>query len=488
MEQHPEVKQTHVGVVFLTTDRVWKMKKSVDTGFLDFTNREDRERVCHREVELNRRLAPDVYHGVADLYGPDGEPCEHFVVMDRMPDHRRLSTLITDPRIGMDEVRQVARSLCRFHRDADRSEHINSAATPEAVRQRWTNLFAQLRDSAGRLVDGSRVDSAERRAMDYLDGRSELFTERVDGNHIVDGHGDILAEDIFCLPDGPRILDCLEFDDRIRWLDQLDDVAFLAMDLEYRHRGDLARELIATYRQCSDDTAPPSLVDHYIGYRALVRARVAAVRAGQIGQDRPEGEPMRQEVAGHLDLTITRLASAQVRLVLVGGLPGTGKSTLATHLSRQLGFITLSSDRVRKELAGLPEDEPVPAARRDAIYRPEMTDRVYGELILRARELLSRGYSVIIDASWSDGRHRRRAHDAARRTHSALVALRCHTARPTASKRLRERAPQASDADENVATTMAAEADRWPEATALDTSGSERDAARHAIEIIYARS
>lgn len=276
----PEVSvhQTHIGVVFLIGERAYKLKKPIRTDFLDFGTRERRERACHREVELNRRLAPDAYLGVADVRGPDGEPCDHLVVMARMPGQRRLSTIIADPGsgsgTGADEVRQIARTVAAFHSTAERSPEIAAAGTRDAVRDRWDGVLDGLRPTGGNAppVDVD-VDMLERLATRFLAGREALFADRVDAGRIVDGHGDLLAEDIFCLPDGPQILDCLEFDDRLRWVDGLDDAAFLAMDLEHHGRPDLAAAFLDQYAQFTADPAPASLRHHYVAYRAAVRSR-----------------------------------------------------------------------------------------------------------------------------------------------------------------------------------------------------------------------
>ncbi len=160
-------------------------------------------------------------------------------------------------------------------------------------------------------------------ARRFLAGREPLFDRRVAGGRIIDGHGDLLADDIYCLADGPRVLDCLDFDDRLRWLDGLDDAAFLAMDLERLGAPDLARHFTDWYAEYSGDPAPASLRHHYVAYRALVRAKIARIRAAQ---DEPAAGCEAQQLA---DIALRHLRAGAVTLVLVGGLPGTGKSTLA---------------------------------------------------------------------------------------------------------------------------------------------------------------
>lgn len=210
--------ETHAAIVFFVGDRAYKLKKPVDLGFLDFRRRVDREAVCHREVELNRRLAPDVYLGVADIEGPEGEPCDHLVVMRRMPTDRRLSTLVRSGAPVADDLRRLARDLAGFHSRACRGPAISAEGGRGALLGRWDATFAQLRPFHGDPLDPGAAAEVEERTHEFLAGREPLFAERVAGGHIVDGHGDLIADDIFCLPDGPRALDCLEFDDRLRYL------------------------------------------------------------------------------------------------------------------------------------------------------------------------------------------------------------------------------------------------------------------------------
>lgn len=221
--------------------------------------------------------------------------------------------------------------------------------------------------------------------MRYLDGREPLLARRIAEGRIVDGHGDLLAEDIFDLPDGFRILDCLDFDDRLRYVDCVDDIAFLAMDLEFLGHRHLSESLLADYLRATGDSAPTSLVDHYTAYRALVRAKVSVIRFGQ-GEDAARGHSRR-----HLEIADRRSQRAAVRLTLIGGLPGTGKSTVAEHLSATTGSTLLASDQVRKELAAAEEVRGQVGTYGVGLYSPAEKTHVYSELLTRARPLLVTG-------------------------------------------------------------------------------------------------
>ncbi len=335
------VHETHIGIVLLLGDRAYKLKKPVRTPFLDFSTREQRLAALQRELRLNRRLAPDVYLGLADVsaVSPDGgpvagDPAEHVLVMRRMPADRRLATLVRSGADVDEDLRALARLVAAFHAGADRGPEIAVEGGRDALRARWRANIAELQPFRGTVLDASTVDAIEALAMRFLAGRGPLFADRIAHDRVVDGHGDLIAGDVFCLDDGPRVLDCLEFDDRLRYVDVLDDVAFLAMDLERLGRPDLAERFLDAYVEFSADPAPSSLRHHYIAYRAVVRAKVACLRHAQ------GDESAAAEAVQHTDIALQHLRAGDVRLVLVGGLPGTGKTTLAGGLADRFGAVT----------------------------------------------------------------------------------------------------------------------------------------------------
>lgn len=473
-----QVHETHIGVVLMWGERAYKLKKPVDVGFADFSTRERRRQACHREVALNRRIAPDVYLGVADVTDTEGQPCDHLVVMRRMPEQRRLTTLLARGEPLHDEVRAVAHLLADFHASAQRGPEIDREGGRDALAARWRDnleLVARYRDE---VVDEGVHREIRERAERFLGGREDLFAARAAEGRIVDGHGDLLTDDIFCLPDGPRVLDCLDFDDRLRWLDGLDDAAFLAMDLERHGRPDLAGHFLGCYADFSGDPAPASLRHHYIAYRAFVRAKVACVRHGQ--GDQAAAPAARRDA----DLALTHLRDGAVRLILVGGLPGTGKSTLAGLLGDRLGTTVLSSDRLRKELAGLDPATPADAGYREGLYSPEHTERTYTALLERAGVLLRRGESVVLDASWTRQAPREQAARLAHEAHADLTQLRCTAPPEAAAERIRSRARGASDATSAVATAMAADSEPWPSAGTVDTSDDPEHSLAQALALL----
>ncbi|WP_433604124.1 AAA family ATPase [Prescottella agglutinans] len=460
--------ETHSGVVFLLGGRVYKAKKPIRTDFLDFRSRDARRAVCAREVELNRRLAPDVYLGVVELPDPGAADGEPLVVMRRMPEAARLSTLVRGVD-GGDRIDAIADTVARFHTRALRGPDIAAEGAETAVRRRWSNNIRETRALGQDVLTDDRLDALERRVLRYLDGRGALFAERVAAGRIVDGHGDLLADDIFWLGDGPRILDCLEFDDRLRYLDGVDDIACLAMDLEFLGRPDLAGRLFERYAATADDPAPGSLRHHYVAYRAFMRAKVDCVRHLQ---GRAEST---QDALRHTALAEAHLDRGAVRLAIVGGLPATGKSTVARALAAEVGAVLVSSDAIRREFFAAERAADPDLGFGRGRYAAEATARVYEALLDRARPHLDRGVSVVLDASWIDADWRKRATEVAAEARADLVQLRCVAPPEVTGRRLLERAATARDHDSEatpeIARAMTGRADAWPEATDIDTGG-----------------
>ena len=465
------VVETHTATLFFVGDRVYKVKKPLAFGFADFSTYEARRRACHDEVALNRRLAPDVYLGVDTVLDPTGAACESMVVMRRMPENRRLAELVraaatpTADSEVLDAIRSIARQLTAFHARCATSPEIAQFAGADAIRGLWSTNLEQMRRFVPRYLEPGLLDELGELSERYLAGRAPLFRERQDRGLIRDGHGDLLADDIFCLPDGPRILDCLEFDRGLRVGDVLGDVAFLAMDLEHLGRPDLARLLVDEYARFSGEHHPRSLEHLYVAYRAAVRSKVNCIRADQLGE---AGARFAADAGAFADLAVRHLLATRPRLLLIGGLPGTGKSAVAEGLTQaDPSWVLLRSDVVRKELAGT--DGPAPAQFGQGLYTPEARGRTYDGLLHRARRCLEQGESVILDASWSSSDVRAAASRLAGETRSELVAMRCVAPRGVALDRITRRHGDASDADASVALAMARTADPWPEATVLDT-------------------
>lgn len=467
----PAVVETHSSVIVFVDDRAYKARKPVDLGFLDNRTVEARRRVSRAEVELNSRMAPDVYHGVFEVHDADGEVVDHVVVMRRLPAERSLATVVDrDAGTAARMLDVVAEQLARLHAASPQHEEIHRAGRPETVAGLWRESLDHMRALSVGQDAPEVLDDLDALSSAWLAGRGRLLHERIADGRIVDGHGDLLAADIYCLDDGPRVIDCLEFDDRLRFGDALLDAGFLVMDLDRRGHPDLARRFLDAYRRASGDEAPQSLLHLYTAYRAVVRSKVSAIRAEQ--SSGPESGRAAREALELAAWAVDALLRARVRLVLVGGVSGSGKSTLARTLAGRLDATLVRSDVVRKELAGLDPQQTATSAPGTGLYEPGSTERTYTEMLDRASELLATGHSVVLDATWLDVGQRIRAETAAADARAELVEIECTAPREVLIDRIARRrraGGDVSDATEEVLDEQLAARRVWPDALQVDT-------------------
>jgi aminoglycoside phosphotransferase family enzyme/predicted kinase len=472
----PTMRETHVSILAFTRDRVWKCKKAVRFPFVDLSTAALRRANCEREVALNRRLTDDVYLGVVPLDDGRGNIVDHLVEMRRLPDDRRLASLCAGGG-GEECVDRLADRLVAFHAAAPTGGEIDRAGSPEVQMRLWERSREELQAFYGTVLDADACEAVASGAAQYLRGRTALLFDRIAGGRIRDGHGDLLADDVFCLADGPRVLDCLEFDPELRYGDVLADVAFLAMDLERLERADLARRFLDRYRSGAGDRWPPTLADLYLAYRAIVRTKVACLR---IVDDPAAAGTARTLLA----LAARHLARGRVRMVLIGGPPASGKSTLANVVAARTGWAVLRSDEIRKGLAGIAPSTRATEPRDEGLYSPNWTDRTYAALLAAAAEELRHGQSVLLDASWPDADRRAAAARVARETDSELTAFVCRVEPSIADARAARRAAlatDASDAGPAITAELRARFEPWPDAVTIDTDGVPDELARQAL-------
>jgi aminoglycoside phosphotransferase family enzyme/predicted kinase len=461
--------ETHMSVLAFQGDRVYKVKKPVRFAFADLSTPELRRADCEREVALNRRFAPDVYLGVLPLTDAAGAVVDHAVEMVRLPDNRRLAAIVADGEPVRACLEHLARDFAAAHRVAATGGRVDNAAGSDAIAALWDAGIEQLAPYEDFVLPAGTARCVASLARRYVSGRGPVFAARVAAGRARDGHGDLLADDVFCLDEGPRAIDCLEFDDRLRFGDVLSDIAFLAMDLERLGRHDLAHMFLDEYRRAAGDEWPDSLAHMYVAYRAHVRAKVACLRHDQ-------GDPDAAAAAcSLLALAHRHLEAGRVRLVVVGGPPASGKSTLAAAIAEHTGWMLLRSDVVRKEGLRDTDARRIDAPLDTGLYEPATTRRTYDTLLARAQAALATGSSVVLDASWSDPERRLDAYRVARESASDVVALHCDAPEDVRVERASLRSTSehdASDAGPEVAALLTARFAEWPEATTVDTTRS----------------
>lgn len=280
-----ELVQTHISLVFLTDNYVYKIKKPVNFGFLDFSTLEKRKRYCEKEVELNKRLSPNVYLGVLpvtqdnDTVAIDGKgrTIEYAVKMRKLSMERLMIRLLKEDRVSREMVENVARKIALFHSEAAGSKEIDRFGSIDMIRTNTDENFAQTEKYVGKSISKSQFDTIRNFTEDYLKQRTQLFNKRVAESKIKDCHGDLHLEHI-CITEPITIFDCIEFNDRFRYSDTAADIAFLAMDLDFNRRRDLSEALMNSYVEFSGDEGVLDLLNFYKVYRAYVRGKVTSFR------------------------------------------------------------------------------------------------------------------------------------------------------------------------------------------------------------------
>ncbi len=428
---HVEHIQTHISSVFLTGQLAYKLKKPMNFGFLDFSTPELRRQNCEAEVRLNRRLAPNVYLGVEPItlegerpvLGGSGEIVDWLVVMRQLDGELLGPRVLERGELGAVLMDTLVDLLVPFYEDAATGEGVDRYGTVEAVAFNTDENFTQTEAYVGTALSRRRFDDVRAYTDAFMRDRADLFARRIVEGRVRDGHGDLHLGNIFFTAT-PVIFDCIEFNDRFRCGDVAVDLAFLAMDLDFRGRSDLARHFIDGYVRRAGDHELPDLLDFYRCYRAWVRGKVSCFATGDpdIGAD---------EAAQYLDSArqYFQLAhryaggTSQPLLVVVFGLMGTGKTSLATHLAQRYGFHLVSSDSVRKRLAGVGEETRVYVPYGAGIYGEDMNRRTYAEMCRQASSLLAGDLPVVLDGSFKDNAERGPVIDLAQRAGARLLFI-----------------------------------------------------------------
>ena len=445
--------QTHISYVFLAGDEVYKVKKPVRFAFLDFSTLERRSHFCHEEVRLNRRLAGDTYRDVVAICAQDGGfalasedsagAVEYAVRMRRLPADRMLVTLLARGAADADLIDAIAARMAAFHAAADASPEVSRGGDPAVIAGLLEDDFREVDALHGDTISAADDTAIRRFCRDFLRTHEAQLRRRQGEGRIRDGHGDLHAEHV-CCTDPLIIFDCIEFNPSFRHRDVAAEMAFLAMDLVYHRRADLADRLVARYAELARDPDLPSLVPFYACQRAYIRAKVESLKSAEAEVDAEARAAARQSAVAHFALAY-RYTWAYTRcLVVVFGLSGTGKSTVAAALHDRTGFVHLNSDATRKRLAGVPTTARPGAA----LYTPALSAATYAALYAAAGEALAGGRSAILDATFQLRAHRDAVRDVARRAGAPILFVECVCPEDEVRRRLRERGRRGDDASD----------------------------------------
>jgi uncharacterized protein len=445
--------QTQMSFVFVGGQYVYKIKKPVNLGYLDYTTLEQRLFFCRKELELNRRLCPDTYLEVVsvnrcgDRYAVNGEGdiVEWAVMMRRLPTDRMMDRLLVGDGVTEEMTARLAVKLADFHCRAETGGEINSFGSLEAITRNTEENFNQTEKYVGRAISKKLYDRIAGYTRSFLASSVPLFQKRMEEGHIRDCHGDLHAAHV-CFADGICVFDCIEFNDRFRYGDNASEVAFLAMDIDRQGRADLAASFVNAYVSASGDAGLKELLPFYKCYRAYVRGKVACFKLDDPYVSEAERRKALEDATAYFELAYSYTLPGPVLFITVG-LVGCGKSTLAGALAGRLGLVVISSDVTRKRLADVPQAEHRFEEFDSGIYSSGFTRWTYDAMFERAGELLSKGVSVVLDASFIKSAERLRAKSLAGEKGARFFVLECRLGDDLTRQRLAERLAKGSVSD-----------------------------------------
>jgi aminoglycoside phosphotransferase family enzyme/gluconate kinase len=450
--------ETHISWVILTGAYAYKIKKPMDFGFLDFSSLQRRRYFCDEELRLNQRLAPDVYLEVLPITGtPEqprlgghGEPFEYAIRMrqfdqsdlfDARQEHSQLSPeLLTD----------VARQAAGFHDQIPPVPEEKPFGTPESVYASMQENFDQIRPMIDEPALLEQLDALEAWTRSTFERNRPVIEKRREEGFVRECHGDLHLANITVHEGKVTIFDCIEFSESFRYIDVINDLAFLLMDLESRRETTLAYLVLNTYLEYRGDFDALSLLPLYKAYRALVRGKIALFTMNNPSLTEQERRGLMQRYRDYAELAESYSAIPQLFLMATTGLSGSGKTVISRSLAMNLGLIHLRSDVERKRLFGLGPLDRSKSTPKGNIYTPEATEKTYDALAQHASELLASGLAVIVDAACLKTAERERLEQVAENQGVPFALIDCEAPDDLRRTWVRERSGDASEADESM--------------------------------------
>lgn len=409
-----QILQTHISYVIITDEIVYKIKKPVNFGFLDFTTLEKRKFYCEREVLLNRRLCKDVYLGVVPIHFEkgsykiegEGKVVEYAVKMKRLPSQGMMTKLLQEKKLTQAHIDLIVEELVPFYKSADRGKEVEIFGEIENIKFNIEENFLQTKDFVGVALTQRKYNHILEFSYDFLKEKASLFKKRIQEGFIRDGHGDLYSANI-CFDDlkGVYIFDCIEFNDRFRCGDVAQDLAFLAMDLDFYRLRDLSQYFIEKYIQKSGDVGLKELLNFYKCYRAYVRGKIGCFVYADTKLSHEERGKALELARKYFDLAF-HYAGGKPKVAVFMGLSGTGKTFLSQKFLEKTPAVYISSDIERKKLLNLSPFEHHFEEFEKGIYSKEITEKTYNRLIEKTVEEINYGRDVVLDATFREEKFR----------------------------------------------------------------------------------
>ncbi|MGC8796563.1 AAA family ATPase [Thermodesulfovibrio sp.] len=408
--QELKILQTHISYVFIADHVVYKIKKSVNFGFLDFTTVELRKLYSEKEVELNRRLCPEIYLGVVPIslteHGykieDNSNVVEYAVKMKRLPEDGMMQKILKDRVLTEKHIDLIVDLLVPFYKSARTGKGVNEYGCIDTVSFNTEENFNQTESFVGIALNKWRYNEIVSWTRNFIKENKALFETRIKEEFIREGHGDLYSANI-CFDNLKKvyIFDCIEFNERFRCGDVASDIAFLSMDLDFHSYKELSEYFVRTYVEKSNDRDLLKLLNFYKCYRAYVRGKIGCFTSEDTALSEERKKDALQEAQKYFDLAYL-YAEGKPKVFVVFGLSGTGKSTLARALAKKTLAKWIPSDIVRKSLVGIAPTEHHYEPFEKGIYSKEFTEKTYMKMIEIARENLLLGRDVILDATFRE--------------------------------------------------------------------------------------
>lgn len=450
--------QTHASFVLLTGEYAYKIKKPVNFGFLDYSTLEKRHHFCCEEVRLNRRCAPALYLGVVPIVqvgetvrlSGTGQPVEYAVKMRQFDQEGLLINLLEQGRLTPALMEELAGIVAAFHAIAATNDHIRSFGTVEQIRAAIEENYARTEQYIGGPQTQQQFNETRAYTDRFFAERVNLLLRRQQQDRIRECHGDLHLRNICLWQDQLYLFDCIEFNESFRFVDVMYDVAFTVMDLEARQQPDLGNVFLNIYAEQTGDWEGLQVLPLYLCRQAYVRAKVNSLLLDDPNISEAERVQATKSAAAYYRLAWQYTRPHQGRLLLMSGLSGSGKTTVARQIAPQLSAIHIRSDAVRKHLGGIPLHERGP----DRLYTPEMTTKTYARLLELGVALARQGFPVILDAKYDRQAVRTEAIAQAEAHQIPLQILHCTAPVTVLRSRLHQRTDDIADATAELLSTQ----------------------------------
>ena len=458
-----QVVQTHASVVFLTGDYAYKIKKSVDYGFLDYSTLDKRKHFLEEELRLNQKIAPDLYLEIITIRNSDrtlsidgsGDIVEYALKMYQFPQENLFGNLLKAGKLDENRFVELGKIVAQFHLSAESSEHISSFGTVDKIQAALTQNYQQSEKYIGTVQTQEQFSATKTYTDAFFSEKQDLFINRVKQNKIKECHGDLHLRNICLWQNKIQLFDRIEFNESFRFVDTMYDVAFTVMDLEARGYPEFATAFLNSYLENSGDWEGLLVLPLYLSRQAYVRAKVNSFLLDDSQISKAEKEEARKVASDYYRQAYQYTQSKSGSLIMMSGLSGSGKSTVAKSIARNKGAIAIRSDAVRKHLAGIPIDK----SGADSIYTSEMTQKTYARLLELGTMLVKEGYTVILDAKYDRLSLRQPVITQAEGLNIPLKIIHCIAPMSVLCDRLNQRQNDISDAGTSLIKSQKANAE-----------------------------